>query len=163
MLIRKTIEADIPQMLAVYDAARRYMRSSGNLSQWSNSYPSEETIRMDMNRGGSYVCIDANGCVSGTFFFLVENDPTYNVIYDGKWLNDKTYGVIHRIASDGRITHLLRHVLDFCFTQTDTIRIDTHRDNHTMIDGLTAYGFTYCGIIHLANGDDRVAFQKSQI
>ncbi|MCF0243863.1 MAG: DNA alkylation repair protein [Bacteroidaceae bacterium] len=161
MIVRKTIENDIPALLDIYDAARRYMRAEGNMCQWNDNYPSADTIRADMERGGSYVCLDDKGKIAGTFFFTLGNDPTYNIIYNGSWKNELPYGVIHRIASNGNIKRLLHKVLDFCFTLTDVIRIDTHRDNKTMIGGLTAYGFEYCGIIHIANGDERKAFMKN--
>ncbi|MCF0220023.1 MAG: GNAT family N-acetyltransferase [Muribaculaceae bacterium] len=160
MTIRKTLESDLPAVMALFDDARRYMRAEGNLGQWTDGYPSEEIIRQDISRGGSYVCTDADNNVVGTFFFVAENEPTYARIYGGSWPNNLPYGVIHRIASNGRVSHLLHRVLDFCFTLTDVIRIDTHRDNRTMIRGLSAYGFQYCGIIHLANGDERMAYIK---
>ncbi|MCF0213141.1 MAG: N-acetyltransferase [Muribaculaceae bacterium] len=162
MTIRKTIEADIPTLEAIYVAARRHMRAEGNMSQWSDSYPSADTVRADMARGGSYVCLDDNGDVAATFFFTLDEEPTYRTIYEGRWKNDLPYGVIHRIASDGRIRHLLHKVLDHCFTLTDVIRIDTHADNKTMIAALTSYGFEYCGIIRLATGAPRRAYILSR-
>ena len=40
------------------------------------------------------------------------------------------------------------------------IRIDTYRDNQIMQHVIKKYGFGYCGIIFLANGDERLAYQK---
>jgi RimJ/RimL family protein N-acetyltransferase len=54
----------------------------------------------------------------------------------------------------------MRDILDYCFTVTDNIRIDTHRDNQIMQHCLAKAGFSYCGIIHLLNGDERLAYQK---
>ena len=51
-------------------------------------------------------------------------------------------------------------IMDFSFAHDNNIRIDTHRDNHIMQHNIEKYGFTYCGIIYLANGDERLAFQK---
>ena len=39
------------------------------------------------------------------------------------------------------------------------LRIDTHRDNHIMQHCIRKAGFQYCGIIYLANGDERLAYQ----
>ena len=162
MTIRTTTESDIPALLRIYEAARRFMRAQGNTMQWSDSYPSADTVRADMRRGGSYVCLDDSGEVAATFFFVVGDDPTYSVIHDGAWKNDLPYGVIHRIASNGSIKRLLHKVLDYCYTLTDVIRINTHRDNATMIAGLTAYGVEYCGIIHIASGAERKAFMMTK-
>ena len=40
------------------------------------------------------------------------------------------------------------------------LRVDTHRDNRVMQHLLLQHGFTYCGIIHLASGDERLAYQR---
>jgi hypothetical protein len=49
--------------------------------------------------------------------------------------------------------------MDWCFSQDGNIRIDTHRDNYIMRHCILSYGFRYCGIIYLASGDDRLAYQ----
>ena len=40
--------------------------------------------------------------------------------------------------------------------------LDTHKDN-IMQYNIEKYGFTYCGIIYLASGDARLAYQKYAI
>ena len=40
-----------------------------------------------------------------------------------------------------------------------SFKIDTHKDNHFMIQLLEKEGFTYCGEIHYTHGD-RIAFEK---
>jgi len=45
-------------------------------------------------------------------------------------------------------------------TPEANIRIDTHKDNRIMQHNIEKHGFTYCGIIYLANGDERLAYQK---
>ena len=50
----------------------------------------------------------------------------------------------------------MAEVLAWSFSQIDNIRIDTHRDNKPMRHLLEKYGFTYCGIIYLLNGDERL-------
>ena len=51
-------------------------------------------------------------------------------------------------------------IMDFCFSYDTNIRIDTHRDNKIMQHNIVKYGFTYCGIIYLLSGDERLAYQK---
>ena len=57
----------------------------------------------DIEKGCSYVCENDHGDVVGTFFFNHGKDiePTYEIIDDGEWIGDDSYGVVHRIASDG--------------------------------------------------------------
>ena len=50
--------------------------------------------------------------------------------------------------------------MDFCLSRENNIRIDTHRDNTIMQHVIQKHGFSYCGIIYLANGDERMAYQK---
>lgn len=52
-------------------------------------------------------------------------------------------------------------VLTWAFERTHTLRIDTHRDNHIMQHNILKHGFTYCGIIYLLSGDERLAYQKT--
>ncbi len=159
MLIRKTTLADVNSAAAIYDSARRFMRESGNLNQWSAEYPNAQSILEDIEGGGSYVCEDG-GEVVAIFYFAAHNDPTYDKIYEGAWKRDGKYAVIHRIA----VKHHGRGIADFiyahCFEAHPNLRIDTHRDNAPMQRSLKKNGFEYCGIIYLANGDERLAFQK---
>ncbi len=161
MIIRKTALSDIPQLQRIFAAARMFMAQTGNPNQWAESYPSEELLQRDIESGDSYVCI-ANRQIVATFVLRGGEDPTYNVIYNGAWLNDKPYATIHRIASDGTQKGIFGQVLAFAHQRYDTVRIDTHRDNHVMQHLLQKHGFAYCGIIHCWNGDERLAFQTSE-
>ena len=75
-------------------------------------------------------------------------------------MNEKPYGVIHRIASSGKVGGVFSACLEWCSRYVDNIRIDTHRDNRVMQELSLRHGFRCCGIIYLANGDERIAFQK---
>ena len=159
-IIRKSNKEDIPIMLELADNARMIMRQSGNLSQWDNDYPSAEVFLHDIQCGCSYL-IENNGIGVGTFAFIPSPEPTYAKIYDGHWIdNTSPYYVIHRIASTPTIHGVMKAILDFCFSHTNNIRIDTHRDNTIMQHLLEKHGFSYCGIIYLTNGDERLAYQK---
>ena len=50
--------------------------------------------------------------------------------------------------------------LDWSFSREGNIRIDTHRDNKIMQHNILKYGFSYCGIIYLLSGDERLAYQS---
>ncbi len=159
MTIRPSKFEDIPTLLEIAEEARQTMRASGNTRQWVNGYPSETVFAQDIKRGVSYV-IEREGTVVATFALVEGPDITYNKIYEGAWLNDQPYYVIHRIASRKGVRGVLIAALDFAFERTENIRIDTHRDNVIMQHLLGKYGFAYCGIIYLLNGDERLAYQK---
>lgn len=160
MEIRKTETGDVETVVGIYEKAREFMRRSGNPNQWRPDYPSKESLLQDIKNDGSYVCLH-EGRIVATFFFVIGEEPTYKVIKEGEWLNDQPYGVIHRVATDGTVKGVMHQVLDFCFGKIPNIRIDTHRDNKVMQNSLLRYGFEYCGIINLANGSERVAFQRN--
>lgn len=158
MEIRSAAPADLDTILEIYEQARTFMRQQGNLHQWINGYPSKELICTDIQNGNCYVCVSDSQIV-GVFCYFQEPDPTYAQIYDGNWLNDAPYGVIHRIAVSAHRSGVAKACYDYALEQCSNLRIDTHRDNYPMQKSLSKYGFQRCGIIHLANGDPRIAYQ----
>ena len=158
--IRKSTLADLPTILNLRDQAREIMRSYGNVYQWPDGYPRDDMFLKDIELGGSHVMLDETGEIVGTFALLPSPEVTYSVIYDGQWLDDEPYYVIHRIASTPESRGILDALLDYCESKVGNIRIDTHEANVIMRKGLEKHGYRYCGIIHLLNGDERLAFQK---
>jgi hypothetical protein len=161
MEIRPTTLADLDTIMDIYDKARQYMRQHGNMNQWIGGYPSAELIKKDIHDNNSYVCIDEEQIV-GVFTFIQGLDPTYITIYEGNWLNEEAYGVVHRIASLSHKKGVASFCLDWCFCRCSNIKIDTHRDNTVMQNLLAKNGYTYCGIIYLESGDERLAYQKTR-
>ena len=84
MDIRHTRNEDIPVLMDLYEQAKTFMRSKGNLTQWNDGYPSVEIITADIDNGNSYVFVEHDEIV-GTFAFIIGEDPTYRVIEDGEW------------------------------------------------------------------------------
>lgn len=159
-IIREVRLADMDAIMQVFSAAKRIMRQSGNMHQWGEGYPSEDVVKADMEKKGAFVVEEENKVV-GYFAFLPSPDPTYNRIYDGKWIDDEqAYHVVHRIASYPEVHGVFSSILDFCSSLDRNIRIDTHRDNTIMQHNLLKHGFTYCGIIYLLSGDERLAYQR---
>ena len=157
---RRARVEDLPRILELIECGRQKMRAAGNNEQWTNGQPSQEVIEEDIRLGESYVMTE-NGKVVVTFAFKPGPDVTYAKIYEGKWLDDvKPYYVVHRLASAPGVRGVLKDVLNFCFSHTDNIRIDTHRQNVVMRHALEKYGFRYCGIIYLLDGAERFAFQS---
>ena len=158
--IREAKPTDITEIMQVMDAAKKIMRQSGNMHQWGDGYPSEAVIFSDMEKHGGFV-IEDEGRIVGYFAFLPSPEPTYSKIYDGEWMDDNLpYHVIHRIASYPEAHGIFSTIMDFCFSHDANIRIDTHKDNRIMQHNIKKHDFTYCGIIYLASGDERLAYQK---
>ena len=158
--VREARPSDMAEIMKVMDAAKKIMRQAGNMHQWGEGYPSEAIITNDMEKHGGFVIEDADYIV-GYFAFLPSPEPTYSKIYDGEWLDDvQSYHVIHRIASYPDVHGIFDDIMDFCFSYDSNIRIDTHKENRIMQHNIEKHGFTYCGIIYLASGDERLAYQK---
>jgi len=158
--IRKSTLADLPVILSLRDQAREIMRSYGNTFQWPDGYPLDDMFKKDIALGGSHVMLNEKGEIVGTFALLPSPEVTYNKIYDGQWLDDAPYHVIHRIASTPDSHGILDAVLEYCEALVPNIRIDTHEANIIMRKGLERHGYHYCGIIILLDGNPRLAFQK---
>ena len=162
-IIREARPTDMAEIMKVMDAAKGIMRQSGNMHQWGEGYPSEAVIKADMERNGGFI-IEDDACIVGYFAFLPSPEPTYDKIYEGKWINDtQPYHVVHRIASYPDVHGIFSSIMDFCFYHDTNIRIDTHHDNKIMQHNILKHGFTYCGIIYLLSGDKRLAYQKIDI
>jgi RimJ/RimL family protein N-acetyltransferase len=159
MLIRAAHKEDLTDIMAVLAAAKEIMRSSGNAGQWVNGYPSEAVILNDIEMGYGYVVEEKR--IVGYFAFIPSPEPTYSYIEGGSWLDDKPYHVVHRIGSYPDVHGVFKAIMDWCFEQDPVIRIDTHKDNRIMQHCILQYGFTYCGIIYLQSGDQRLAYQKN--
>ena len=158
--IRLATLLDVDAIMPVISAAKQTMRRNGNMHQWADSYPSAGAVECDISSGGGYVITENNEIV-GYFAMLPSPEPTYDVIYNGEWLNATLpYLVIHRIAGLPCHHGILHDIIRFAVSQCPNLRIDTHRDNAIMQHCLQKEGFTYCGIILLANGDERLAYQK---
>lgn len=158
--IRPASLADMPKIQDIYTYAREFQKQTGNPNQWKNGYPQREVLEADIAAGNLYVCMAEENIV-GVFAFILGEDPTYGRIWDGEWPNDRPYGTIHRIASDGSV----RGVAAFCFEWAyercgQNLRIDTHEDNTVMQHIVLKNGFSYCGKILTEDGSERLAYQK---
>jgi len=161
MEIRAAKLDDIDFIMPILDEARTIMRENGNMTQWDKGYPSREIIMRDIQLNQAFVCV-LNGGIVGYFCFIEgENpDPNYAEIEGGNWLDENPYGVIHRLASGRKVRGIAQKAFDYALTKTSNVKVDTHHDNMPMQKFLAKNGFTYCGIIYVADGTPRDAFQK---
>lgn len=156
--IRAAKLQDLPQILEVYAIARAFMARTGNPNQWGNTNPTRQTILTHIENGNLYVLEDEE--IEGVFAFIPGEDPTYGYI-EGQWQDDSPYAAIHCVASAGREKGMFPKLLAFCEARCSHLRIDTHRDNLVMQHVITKHGFRYRGVIYLANGDPRLAYERS--
>lgn len=158
MTIRKTTVEDIPRRQEIFEIGRKYQQENGNPNQWKPGYPGVAALHDDIEAGTGYV-VEHDGKIVGTFALIYGEDPTYGYIEDGAWKSAEPYAAIHRVASDGSVRGLGDVILQWCIHQAGHVRIDTHHDNKTMQHVIEKNGFQYCGVIYLADGSPRVAYE----
>ena len=157
MTIRPMTDKDFSEVMDIYEGARRFMRENGNATQWVNGHPSAQLVRSDIENGVGYVA-EEGGQILAVFALISGDDPTYGTI-DGAWRSTQPYATIHRIAArpgHGAAQECIRWAAERC----PHLRIDTHRDNKPMLHVIEKCGFVYCGIITIADGTPRMAFER---
>lgn len=175
--VRKAVIDDLPQIMEIFDHARKFMKQTGNPTQWGDNYPPEEVVIDDIAvKGHMYVVVggvgtsaggtgetgaeSADGHIHGVFALIPGRDPTYDIIEDGAWLSDEEYSTIHRVAGDGRVNGVFEAALRFSLAQTPHIRIDTHEDNAVMRHLIEKNGFQRTGMIYCRDGSPRIAYER---
>ncbi len=161
MIVRPATYRDLDTLMKVFEGAKQIMRSSGNLHQWNEGYPSADVVGRDIESGHCFVVCKEDKILA-TMSLIPGPDPTYAYI-EGRWPNEEPYYVIHRIATEAPGQNLASEMFDWAFRHIRSegishIRIDTHRDNCIMKHILTKYGFQECGVIYLADGNPRDAY-----
>lgn len=159
LTIEKAELNDLPKMMEIYAYAREFMKKTGNPNQWSDKFPEEAVLRDDIQAGNLYV-IKENGAIHAVFALIIGEDPTYVYIEQGAWHSDATYGTIHRVAGDGKLHGIFALVTEFCSRKISHLRVDTHRDNQVMQHLILRNGFEECGVIYVADGTPRLAYEK---
>lgn len=160
MLIRLAQLYDLEEILEITAEIVRHLKEQ-NIPQWQNNYPNTTILTDDIMHQTLYVAV-INDSIVGFFNLSLEKDPSYDVIYQGKWLTkDKPYAVIHRMAvkiayhKQGVAKAILMFAKDFVRVNGyASIRIDTHELNIAMNRLLLHMGYVYCGIIHLIGYSD---------
>ena len=159
MTVRNATPQELEAIKDIYENAKLFMRSSGNMHQWTGDYPSRTLILRDIENGICFV-YEEDGEILGVFCLFEGPDVTYGRIDGGNWLDDSDYYVIHRIAMKAHGKGIAQKCFDYGMSKNNHLRIDTHKDNIPMQRALLKYGFQKCGIIYLESGDERIAFEK---
>lgn len=165
MQFLKTKIEDIPQVMEIIRDAQKYLCQEG-IDQWQNDYPNPDTFKEDIKNGNSYVIKDKEKVIAAAAIIFAD-DPTYARIYEGQWLSQGKYGVIHRaaVAEDYKgqgIASLFFKEAEKMAAESaaQSLRIDTHQDNLSMQRLIEKENFKYCGIIYTESGSRRLAYEK---
>ena len=78
MQIRQSTIEDLGRIMEIYAVAREFMAAHGNPNQWGpTNWPPEQLIRQDIRDCRSFVCLDDDGRIVGTFFFACGRGLTF--------------------------------------------------------------------------------------
>ncbi len=161
---RSTCKEDIEPIMELVRAAQSWFRDQG-IDQWQDGYPTPAVFEEDLRAGNSFVGI-CEGRILLTGCLSFDGEPTYRTIYEGHWIDDEPYAVVHRLVVDSahKGQGLAGEFLKFAFAEcrrrgVHSMRIDTHRHNRSMQRLLARFGFRPCGRIVLESGADRDAYQ----
>ena len=163
--IEKTRKQEAAAVAEMYRQGSALLLARG-VDQWQNGYPALKDVLSDIEAGISFLLF-ADGEPAASMA-IVSREPTYDRIYGGNWLTGEgRYLAVHRVCvRDGfRRLGLTGRLYAFAAEkalQEDcvSLRADTHEKNIAMRGALAKNGFRECGRIFLADGAERVAYEK---
>ena len=134
------------------------------MDQWQGVDPTPEELLENIKAGCCYFFKEDT--TVGMVVLKEGADPTYDVI-DGNWLTEGDYLTIHQFVvaenkrGEGMSRRMIERIFAYArFKDIPAIRIDTHADNFRMRGLIESAGFTYCGVITVADGTERVAYEQ---
>lgn len=165
-LYRKANLADLKQIMEAVEDSRFLLKTQGT-GQWQDGYPHENDFIDDINNGHLYVIYDQKPTHVVGVFAITYYEEDYHHLYEGKWLSDYPYMVMHRVAikRQYRGQGFGKQIFLSFIEQGKkegylSLRIDTHEGNAPMRHLIELFGFRYCGKTLLANNKDRMVFEK---
>lgn len=165
MEFRQAKISDLDQIVEIIELSKKYLKET-KVDQWQDGYPAKEDLRRDIESGNSYVLTNKDEIIATTVISL-DGESTYNSIFNGEWITNEEYIVMHRVAvhekykGKGIFKELIKEAESLALNKgIFSIKIDTHRDNISMQKALLKSSFEKCGIIYLNDGSERIAFEK---
>lgn len=165
MEFRQAKISDLDQIVEIIELSKKYLKET-KVDQWQDGYPEKEDLRRDIESGNSYVLTNKDEIVATTVISL-DGESTYNSIFNGEWITNEDYIVMHRVAvhdkykGKGIFKELIKEAEILALNKgISSIKIDTHRDNISMQRAVVKNDFKKCGIIYLEDGSERIAFEK---
>ena len=164
MEFRQANISDLDQIVEIIELSKKYLKET-KVDQWQDGYPAKEDLRRDIESGNSYVLTNKDEIVATTVISL-DGESTYNSIFNGEWITNEEYIVMHRVAvhdrykGKGIFKELIKEAENLALNKgIFSIKIDTHRDNISMQKAVLKNDFKKCGIIYLEDGSERIAFE----
>jgi ribosomal protein S18 acetylase RimI-like enzyme len=162
-------EKDIERAMEIVEDGKAFLRLFHS-PQWQHGHPDRETLEKAVALKKLYGIV-IGGRLEAIGALTLTDDPSYKIIYEGKWLTDeKNYLTIHTLAVSASYRgHGLSQLF---FLEAEKIaeahhlkamRADTYKLNIPMQKSFEKFGFVHCGIIYLVDekeDNDRLAYEK---
>ncbi len=165
MELRKSAIDDIGAIIEIIEQAQANFKQAG-IDQWQDNYPNRGSIERDIENDESYVLTQGSE-IAATGVVSFRKEEAYTKIYEGRWLSEGGYAVIHRVAVADRYkgrqlsAAFMELAERLCLERgLCSVRADTHEQNLPMQTVLKNNGFQYCGVVYLNSGAKRLAFEK---
>ena len=159
-MFRGAVRGDLPQILQIYAHAREAMAASGNPTQWGDNFPPQELLEEDIDSNRLFVYV-LNGQLLGVFAFILGGGPHLSGDR-GRCMAERCPALWHHPSAG-----LLRQEQGGGFSGHRVVSgalpepaggHPCRQPDHAASAGKN--GFTRCGIIHVADGTPRIAYQK---
>lgn len=168
--LKKSQISHLEDVYAIMQDAKLFQKQN-NIRQWTEEKPSFEDIKKDIENQQSFVLQNnENDEIIACAAVIIGEDSTYLSIYEGNWhtsSNGEEYAAIHRFAlskkyaGKGFSEIFMEKIFGYLRElRIYNVRIDTHKDNVFMQKLIKKSGFQYCGIIHIADGSLRLAYDR---
>lgn len=147
----------------ILQMGRSFQQEQG-FTQWTEEYPTLETVREDIRAGKGYALM-AEGRIAGYMCIDFDGEPAYDQI-EGAWRAEGPYAVVHRMAFHsayrgmGLTGDTFRLIEELCKRRgVSMIRVDTDFPNRRMQRILLKNGYVNCGTI-VFQGGAKLAYDK---
>ncbi|WP_064609112.1 aminoacyl-tRNA hydrolase [Streptobacillus moniliformis] len=162
--LRKAKLEDIDQILKIKDLAIDYQKEIG-LIQWTDKYPLEEDFKNDIDLKRGYV-YEKDNKIYAYASLNYGIDTMYLKAYDGHINNEIDYSSIHRVMVDknemnkGIGKEFLEKLIRVSTKDSKfVVRLDTHKDNKSMIKLINKLNFKYIAKVHANDETERNVFE----
>ena len=165
MKFRLAEKKDIKDIMEIINQGKEKLKAE-KIEQWQNGYPNDESIEQDIKDGYSYL-VENDGEIIATASLSFDGEKNYENLYEGKWLTEDKYCVMHRVCVNlkSETRNKGKILLDYTEKLSKengifSIKIDTHEENSSMRNLLEKNEFEYCGFTYLPNKEKRVVYEK---
>lgn len=163
MYLRKAKADELELVLSIIEDGKKQLADAG-IDQWQDDYPNVDTIKADIDAGRAVIYNSDDHETLGVASVVVAPDHAYDTL-QGDWLvNTDKYVTVHRVAifshhqGKGYASKLFQDLFTYIaqnHPESESIRIDTHRDNAKMQHLIEKNGFQKVGeIIGVYNPTD---------